>query len=133
MPTQGPLRAGEARSTSPSASKGKYKLPAGTSMGALSGLPLPVGVVLCLSQRLGEEVRGAAKAEQWEGMRSQLVLASNPPVSVGAGSVITSKAAAVHPGPRGKTGWGVIVEMGPPEALSPPGESAQGLCRCPKT
>lgn len=47
LPRGPPELGGWARSISPSGLKGKYKLPAGTSMGALPQGPLPVGVVLC--------------------------------------------------------------------------------------
>lgn len=63
----------------PSALKGRQKLPAGTSMGALSrGSPSRWSCPLSLPASLGG-------GGSWRGRQSQLVLASNPRMSVGQG------------------------------------------------
>ena len=82
-------------------------------MGALSwGSPSRWGCPLSLpaSPRGGE---GARWGEQWEGEAVTAGPGLESPGVCGARSVITSKDAAIHPGPRAKTGWGVIFEMGP--------------------
>lgn len=64
-------------------------------------------------------------------MRSQLVLASNPPVSVGRGLSSHLRLRLFILGPEERLGGGVIVEM-VPRALSPQGKCL-GLCNYPKT